>query len=208
VKEDELQAKTAVNRDLNGNPKQFLDFRLLSRLVTLIREFNPDVIQANGSDTLKYLVFANRFVNARPIVYRNISMISSWMGKNLVKKFLYRFLFRHVHHVTSVGHAALSDFLVTMKYPAHKASVIRRGIPNHSVDHDAARKQIMSEFLLDPNDKIVSHVGNFSREKNHDFIVKVFSQIKSTRDDIKLILAGSGKLFHEIQQRDNLSCWL
>src|SRR5687768_16412860 len=50
----------AVNLDLNGK-NQFLSISLVRNLAKLIMAEEPDIIQANGSDTLKYAVAARYF---------------------------------------------------------------------------------------------------------------------------------------------------
>src|SRR5690606_7215232 len=149
----------------------------IKRLVKTLLETRPDVIQCNGSDTLKYMVAASFFIPDIPIVYRNISMISEWVSGNIHKR-LYKNLFKRISHVTSVGEEAIDDFVRTFGYPDNQTSVIRRGIPIKELDREYHRKKVRSELGLKEGDKIAIHIGNFSPEKNHEFLVKLFEDIK------------------------------
>lgn len=81
-----LTARSVVNIDLDGSKSPF-SVGLLFKLIKPIKKIKPDIIQANGSDTLKYAVFA-KLVNPRlNIVYRNISMVSS-LTRNSLKEHL------------------------------------------------------------------------------------------------------------------------
>ena len=49
------------------------------------------------------------------------------------------------------------------------------------------------------NKKIIGHIGRFSPEKNHTFLVKVFFEIQKLQDDTVLLLVGDGKTKKEIE---------
>lgn len=74
--ESELIAKDAENIDLGGKRGTF-SVKLLLRLIKLIKTRKPDIIQANGSDTLKYSAIAKLFCPHMNIIYRNISIVSA-----------------------------------------------------------------------------------------------------------------------------------
>jgi glycosyltransferase involved in cell wall biosynthesis len=193
-----LQLDRAQNMDLIENTKTF-SLLLVKKLVSLVKEVKPDVIQCNGSDTLKYMVSASFFVPGIPILYRNISMISEWVPDG-PKKIIYRNLFKRVAHVSSVGEEAVADFVKTFNYPSSQTSVIRRGIPLKEIEKNKAREQLKRELGLMESDKIAMHIGNFSIEKNHLFLFDIFSDLKLKNPDIKLVCVGTGNLFEELKE--------
>ena len=141
-----LVAEHAENIDLNGQKSAF-SFSLLRKLVALIRETKPDIIQANGSDTLKYAAIARRLYFPHiPLVYRNISMVGSWTSAGSMRTRFQRMLFRQVGFVASVGPQSLEDLVKTYHYPAEQTKVIRRGIPDLPFDHHASRALISRTF--------------------------------------------------------------
>lgn len=193
-----LKVNGAYNRDLVSSKRGMFSLNVVKELVKLIKEVEPDVIQCNGSDTLKYAIAASLFTNKIPLVYRNISIISEWVS-NKPKKILYKRMFNRIAHVTSVGDEALADFIKTYKYPTERAEVIRRGIPIKGVNRMELSNNLRENLSLKKSDKIVIHIGNFSPEKNHDFLINIFSDLKETQPHIKLICVGSGILFEEIK---------
>lgn len=194
-----LKVEGADNRDLVSSKRGMFSIKVVRELVKLIKETRPDVIQCNGSDTLKYAIAASLFTNKIPLVYRNISIISEWIS-NKPKKILYKRMFDRIAHVTSVGDEALADFIKTYKYPTERAEVIRRGIPIKGVNRLELSKSLRKSLSLKTSDKIVIHIGNFSPEKNHKFLIEIFSDIKKIQSDIKLICVGNGILFDEIKR--------
>jgi len=193
-----LNVDHALNLDLVESKKNDFSHKVFQRLIKLIKEKKPEIIQCNGSDTLKYMAFASFFTPHTPILYRNISIISKWLSRD-IKLVLYRNLFKRISHVTCVGQLARENFIETMKFPQEKISVIRRGIQIDKVDEIAARNNLLQEFNLDKNYKIVMHVGNFSPEKNHAFLLDIFDKLKITHPSIKLVCIGDGILFKEIE---------
>lgn len=62
------------------------------------------------------------------------------------------------------------------------------------------RREIRKELELE-NKFVVGHVGRFHPQKNHDFLIDVFAEIKSKRQDAELILVGTGPLEERIQKK-------
>ena len=199
--EDQLELPGALNTDLSEKKSKIFSPKTAYRLYRLIKTEQPDIIQCNGSDTLKYAVAAGFFLSHKiPLTYRNISIISRWFSHPL-KKWVYKQLFKRVDFVTSVGRFAMDDFIRSLRYPPGKIKVIHRGIPVKKTDKKQARQEITRQLGISPEDKIITHIGNFSPEKNHAFLLEVFEKIKAKRKDIKLLLAGKGILFEEIKKQ-------
>lgn len=194
----ELDVPGAVNIDLNGK-KSPLHFALVKNVASLIRQYQPDVVQANGSDTLKYAVLAKKwYFPHMPVIYRNISMVSSWARTGSVKRLINRMLFRQVNFVTSVGRQSLEDLIKTYHYPRKKTQVINRGIPEERYDKEASRKMIRDLYGWKQGDPVVMHIGQFSDEKNHGFMVECFARLLQTCPDARLVLIGVGKNLEKV----------
>jgi len=192
-----LEVEGAENVDLSENKPGNFSLSLVRSIVKLIKESDPDVIQCNGSDTLKYMIAASYMIKKKPIVYRNISTISEWLGSD-IKLSVYKKIFSKVDHVTSVGSESIQDLIKTLDYPERQTSVIRRGIPNKKIEGLNYSDKLKSELNLEQNDKVVMHVGNFSPEKNHKFLVEIFKDLKKSHPHIKLICVGDGVTFESI----------
>lgn len=196
TKENILIAKGAKNIDLQGTKKAF-DYGLFKRLQQLIKETKPDIIQANGSDTLKYAVLVKYFNPQLHIVYRNISMVSAWTKDASLKKTINRLLFKKVDRVTSVGQQSLEDLVKTYGYPLAKTKLIRRGIPQLNFNPQEARNKTAELFGFPSTDFVIMHIGQFSAEKNHAFIIESFKKVIQQHANARLIFIGEGKKYKE-----------
>ena len=65
--------------------------------------------------------------------------------------------------------------------------------------NEAARREIRSRYGIADNDFVIGHVGRFFPEKNHKFIIELFSEFSQNHNNCKLLLVGNGPLQNEIQ---------
>lgn len=61
------------------------------------------------------------------------------------------------------------------------------------------RNRVRDELGLDKN-LVIGHVGRFCEVKNHKFIIEILEQIRKQRKDVKVLFAGQGELFENIQR--------
>lgn len=64
-----------------------------------------------------------------------------------------------------------------------------------------ARKEIRRELGIPESALVVGHVGRFNQQKNHAFLLDVFAEVASKRDDSVLLLLGKGELVENVKQK-------
>lgn len=64
---------------------------------------------------------------------------------------------------------------------------------------ETARKEIREEFGLN-EEFVIGHIGRFSEQKNHKFLIDVFEKVLMDIPNAKLLLVGEGELQNEIEQ--------
>lgn len=72
--------------------------------------------------------------------------------------------------------------------------LVPNGIDAASFRFDEQRRIEVRAKLNVGEEKIVGHVGRFEEQKNHTFLLEVFSRFHQRQQDSKLILIGSGTL--------------
>lgn len=64
--------------------------------------------------------------------------------------------------------------------------------------NESNRNEIRSEFSI-PNDALlIGHVGRFTKQKNHEFLIRVFEEIHKLNENTYLLLVGIGELKEQI----------
>ena len=199
--EDELVPQAARFTDLGTASRFKLNPALVWRVAQHIQAAQPDLVQANGSDTLKYATLAKRVSGGRwPIVYRNISVASQWLrwpGHRLWG----RFLSSGLDHVVSVAEESQSDFVSTYGIPPAQSSTIRRGIDVTPFPKEEVRAALAALGDAPTEAPLLVHIGSFTPEKNHAWMIGAFAEVRQHRPDVHLFLFGDGPLRPAVERQ-------
>ncbi|NKB87373.1 MAG: glycosyltransferase [Acidobacteria bacterium] len=184
-----------------GQRDRFVAPVLVMRLARTLAAFSPDVLQANGSDTLKFAVAARVLARTRtPIVYRNISLASRWLRGPLHRS-VNRWLAHRPDHVVSVSHTSRDDFLLAYRIAANKVTVIPQATQVPATGSRKVGRDRIRAITGTSSGRVLVHIGNFSTEKNHEFLIRAFGEILSALPDATLLLIGDGPLRGEVSRR-------
>ena len=171
---------------------RFIDYRAWKSLASIIRTFQPDVIQANAGDTLKYAVFSKLLFNwKQPILFRNASEVGRYLNSSFQKRYN-SFLYRKVDRVASVSKVSEKDLLQHFPFLKGKTEVLPIGLE--------PKKQTKQISLEPKSTKHIIHVGGFSFEKNHKGLLRIFSMVLEKKTNIHLHLVGDGPMRKEIEE--------
>lgn len=174
---------------------RFLDYKAWKKMNKIIREFNPDIIQANSGDTLKYAVFSKKIFGWKvPIIFRNASEVGRYLNRTYQKK-INTFLYHHIDAVASVSKASKNDLLLHFPFLKDKTEVIPIGLE---------KTTIRASFNFPENKKNIIHVGGFSFEKNHKGLIRIFKKVLSQNGNVILHLVGDGPLRDSIEKEVSL----
>jgi len=81
-------------------------------------------------------------------------------------------------------------------------TIINNGI---NIDEFTFNKKIREEYRdklgICKNELLFGHVGRFTNQKNHLFLIDIFKEIHSNNQKAKLLLVGSGELEEEIKNK-------
>jgi glycosyltransferase involved in cell wall biosynthesis len=186
-----LTLSSGKSLDLDGDSRSFLDYKLVFNLRKVIKEFEPDIIQANGSDTWKYAVVA-LLGNSKPkLIYRNISILSYWLRDRAAVKVFYKMLATRVDYFCSVGTQSNADITRELRLEDSKTGIIRRGI-SHAPADDEDRIAIREKFKIRPEAFLLIQVGQLSAEKNVAYSLELVATLKDSIKDFRFLVVGTG----------------
>ncbi len=176
---------------LNGSTgKRIIDIPAWKNLSQIIKDFRPDILQANSGDTLKYAVLSKIFFKWNtPIISRNASEVGRYLNSFFQKK-LNKFLYLNVDLVISVSQASKKDIISHFPFLSGKTEVIPVGLEQKS--------EIRAVELLPEGKKHIVHVGGFSFEKNHSGLLNILALVLQKQPDVHLHLIGDGPLREDI----------
>lgn len=109
----------------------------------------------------------------------------------------------------SIPNVRIAPSLLAAEYTFGKKCVDNRlvTIINNGVDLDVykysveARKKIRHEFCISDSQFVCGHIGRFTQQKNHKYLLNVFKQVCKKNPNSILLIIGSGELRDEISKQ-------
>lgn len=113
-----------------------------------------------------------------------------------------RFMPRRFANVRVAPSTEAAEFMFGRDYvEKKKCSLIHNAIDTNVYHYSReGRKEIREELDL-ANKTVIGHVGRFTHQKNHMFLLDIFREIKDREQDAVLVLVGKGELEEEIKSR-------
>ncbi|PZX47769.1 glycosyltransferase [Algoriphagus chordae] len=175
---------------------RFFDFNGWSQFSTIVKDFKPDIIQANAADTLKFSVFSKRLFGWKaPIIYRNANQMGDFIRNGFHQKFN-QYLLNQVSGIVSVSNASAANLHDTFRFPQDKSTTIPIGIDSMDIDLKLQQKPTLpmpEDFLL--------QIGGLVEEKDPLGMLDIFFEIHKDKPGLKLIFMGSGNLKSKLEDR-------
>lgn len=85
-------------------------------------------------------------------------------------------------------------------FPGKRVTVMKNAIDtSRYVPNVEIRKKVREKFQL-KDEFVVGHVGRFDPAKNHEFLLKIFYELKKDTPDAKLMLVGGGNGKEKIER--------
>lgn len=165
--------------------KRGFDIGVVKELRKAIQQYNPDVIHTHLY-ALKYLLLTGEIKN-RKVFHTIHNQPDKDVGKldALINKYCFR--------KSKVVPVTLQDELaneVNNYYGVKNTRVIKNGIPLQ--EYSKKNNELYKELNLEKNTFVIGHIGRFSWQKNHDFIINIFEKIQKDKKNTCLLLIGSG----------------
>lgn len=193
-----LGAEDACLEGVEGHPaEKLLGFRpqLLREVTRVIRDFRPDIVQANGSRTLKYGALAHRFARPSPwaLVYRNIAEPDRWLTGWRHGVFYRRIVMPQVDGVVGVSDVTLANVrgIYNVRVPTTR---IPRAVDASVLLPVRTRNEVRAATESGRDVPVAVFIGSLTPEKRPDRLLRVFAEIKRKLPDARLWIIGDGPL--------------
>ncbi len=116
-----------------------------------------------------------------------------WIPKMIMQKL-------YLLHATDLF--ACSDAAGKYLFRGESFTVLKNAIASRTFIHNEQfDKEVKTELGILPDTFVLGHVGRFHPQKNHSFLLEVFSEVKKKNPNSVLLLIGSGDLESAIQHR-------
>ena len=183
------------------------------------------IVTPHYTHIFKYIKFVREHFKseAYDIVHANMTSLN-FIPLSIAKKCEVKVRISHAHS-TSNGKEKLHDLIKKTLRPFSKVGATdlfacsekaarwlygdkeyEKGevyIVNNAIDlsrfrySDEVRSRVREKLGIGEKTLVLGHIGRFCEQKNHKFLLDVFSCVKEKHKDSKLILVGEGPLFEE-----------
>lgn len=164
------------------------------------RDDYPIVHGHIGSVAAIYLFLAKKN-GAYTIAHSHGANSKDW--KTRIRYQAFSFPTRWIAHffIACSGQAGLDRFGKKVTQNALKYCVMNNAIDTRTFQFNSKQRGIKrNELGLSEKEFVIGHVGRFTGEKNHSFLLDVFSELNQHVSDTRLILIGDGPLKSELQK--------
>lgn len=144
-------------------------------------------------------LLAAKFAGAKVLVFRSSNSKTKNAGIDLFLHKLFIFLPRFIPTVKIAPSTPAAEHVFGKKsVKKNQVILLNNAIPLDSFlfnreMRDKTRKKLGIETSF-----IIGHVGRFSHQKNHEFLIKTFSEVNKKNKNAKLLLIGTGEKLDEI----------
>lgn len=116
-------------------------------------------------------------------------------------KYLFKLVLQKIYTIYATDLFACSEEAGKYLFKDKSFQVLKNAIDSQRfIANENTRKEIRQELRLE--DKfVVGHVGRLHPQKNHDFLIDSFAEIKKEKPDAELILVGTGPLEEKLRSK-------
>lgn len=168
-----------------------------------LRSLGVDLVHAQTPFSMGFAGLLLGRLMGKPVVGSFHTMINDkeivnayYPGTKTIKGLTSRYLWRYASFfykrckVTIAPSESIKRML--NKQRIRKVLVVPNCVDTHRFNPKVKGRNLRDELALGDDDKIVLHVGRASREKRLDVLLKAARAIRSKREDVKFVIAGTG----------------
>lgn len=168
-------------------------------LYKLMKEKKYDIVHAHMTLTNCFPLFIAFLLGVKVRISHSHLAVSKETG---VRK-IYNYILKKISWIFATDYFACgveaAKYLFIKKWD--KAIILNNAI-NLELYKSNSEKQIneRNKLNLKFDDIVIGHIGRFSKQKNHVFLIKLLKQMVIENKSVKLMLIGDGELYNEVFQ--------
>ena len=186
-------------------PSKSESFREFSgQLSRIVRENNyKNVLRVTSNGMGFYDLYVAKKAGAKNCIARSSNSSDGGSFKVKVAHKLGRALYQKYVDVEIAPSDLAAIYTFGEKdYKSGKVTILPNGISFEQYGFSQSeRESIRKEFGISDDSFVIGHIGRFMEQKNHKFLMDIFSEVCKTRKNAVLLLIGEGELQSEIREK-------
>lgn len=186
--------------------RKLTDYLTYSRKIQQFFQEHNDykVVHMNASSkNFLLLKYAKKYgIPVRIAHSHNIDFQTTNVFKKMAGNLLKIPLKKYATHYFACSYLAGQWLFGKKSVKAGKVIVINNGVDyNKFKTNDQLRAKVRKEFHFCNEDIVIGHVGRFTTQKNHTFLIDIFFEMTKLNTNVKLLLVGIGEKEKEIRAK-------
>lgn len=172
---------------IDFNPKGNFDLRTIINLRNMLEKYKFDAILAHHSKAHNYSFWAKKISKNKPILIA-FRRVSHKIPKNILVK--YRYNSKDTDIIIAVS-KSVERILIDYGLDKSKIRLVYSGVDTNIFKKYPKDIEFKKSLGLEPEDFVISHIGNFSKEKGQEITLKAAKILYRKGFDFKIIFAGT-----------------
>jgi glycosyltransferase involved in cell wall biosynthesis len=168
-----------------------LDVPTVRGLARVVKRWPPDVIQAHGGETLKYILAATATFRRPPLVFRSIGLAPPRITRGIRRSVWTRVTDRAAK-VVAVADAVRRQAIETFRIPSDRVVIIPNAVDPRRLDTSRTREEIRRSLALPSSAEVVLSLGALTWEKDPLSVLDIAERVLVDRPAALFLLAGDG----------------
>jgi glycosyltransferase involved in cell wall biosynthesis len=172
-------------------------------IMNIVKKNKYDRVLRVSQHSLSSLdLLAAKLGGARRLIYRSSNSNIAGGKINRLLHWLFKWLPKFVPTIKMAPSTEAAEF-VFGKRDVRKGKVVifKNAIAlDHFLFNQSIRTQTRKEFKIQ-NKLVLGHIGRFSYQKNHKFLIDIFNEVCKIHPDAVLMLVGKGELEEDIKRQ-------
>ena len=179
-------------------PKKERFITNLKQIKNIIYNNNYDIVHChqNFSSIIPLFLAYKKGVKVR-IAHSHVSMGK----KSIYNKILSSGINYFANYYFACGENAAKYLFGEKLYIKNRIYIMKNAISLEDFHYDIDLRNNMRNTLNLQHKFVLGHVGRFSEEKNHEFMIELIKKLENKFEDIILILIGEGNLEENIKEK-------
>jgi glycosyltransferase involved in cell wall biosynthesis len=177
-----------------------VDSRGVGLLRSVLRSWDPDVVQAHGGDTLKHLLAATGGRGPAGLVYRSIGLAPAEARRG-PRRAVWSAICRRAERVVAVAEVVRREAVETFRVEPTRVVTIPNAVDPMRLQPSRGRDEVRAELELAPSAEVVLSLGALTWEKDPLAQVQVGARVLARRPKAVLLLVGDGPLRAQVERR-------
>lgn len=187
---------------ITSRAKNYIKF--INEMKNVLKSEEFDYIHFNLMEfsCFERIILAQKYSNAKIILHSHIAdnRLYSFKTKILNKLGEIKILKKENYIKLACSRDAGNDMF--KKFKNKNFSVINNGIDLQKFVFSNEKRHIIREELsIGENELLIGHVGRFVEQKNHEYLIEIFKEVKKINKTAKLLLIGKGPLKEKIKEK-------